>query len=289
MYEASRLKDNRSFIKWVGGKKRNLKRLSQFIPHDITTFVEPFVGSGAMYFNLQFDQAIINDQNSELINAYIQLRDHLDEVIAVLKTFADTEECFMRVRAWDRDADYLKRDKAERAARLIFLNKTCFNGLYRVSSRGYFNTPYGHNPEKRGAPGNFCDEELLKATSDYLNNCPTRILNLDYFELLNLIPKDAFVYLDPPYFPLNQTSFFTSYTENSWGYGSQQRLHTFCEKLDKRGIKFMQSNSSAPEMFDLYKDFNIETTDASRTINSDISKRSKIKEIVITNYDPYNC
>ncbi len=269
----------RPFIKWVGGKRRILNKLLPFVPKNIETYVEPFVGSGAMYFNLTFKKAIINDLNYELICAYKQIRDDVESLQHLLNTFSYDKEEFYKVRAWDREPNFKDRPQIEHAARIIFLLKTCYNGLYRVNSKNYFNTPFGSfkNPK-------ICDEKNLLACSQYINQHPTKIYNLNYHELIKLIPKNSFVYLDPPYHPVNETSYFTSYQPGVWTHKEQIELFEFCKKLDKRGIKFMQSNSSADFILDLYKDFNIHFIEAPRSINSVATERGVVKESVIVNY-----
>lgn len=267
------------FVKWVGGKRRSVPILLSYVPDVIDTYVEPFVGGGAMLFATRFKKAIINDSNEELICAYKAVRDDLEELKRILKTFRYDKEMFTEIRAWDRDKEFLKRPVVERGARLIYLIKTGFNGLYRVNRRNYFNVPFGRlsNP-------NICDEPVLEACHRFLNEKEVEILCTDYSRLKNVIPDDAFVYLDPPYAPLNKTSSFTSYQLAVWTDRDQERLCDFCVALDKRGIRFMESNSTAPVCFDLYKRFNINTLDAKRVINSVGTKRGAIKELVITNF-----
>lgn len=282
MQQYDRVSSVRPFVKWVGGKRRSLPKLMNFVPQHIDTYVEPFVGGGAMLFAIKFKRAIINDSNEELINAYRTIRDDLDGLIEILRDMPYELEFFKKVRAWDRDKEaFYKRSNTERAARLIYLLKTCFNGLYRVSKKNYFNTPFGklNNPL-------ICDVETLTAVNDFLNTHDIEICNEGYDTVLERIPDDSFVYLDPPYAPLSTTSSFTSYQPGQWGDSDQRILAHHCDKLNKRKIKFMQSNSTAPICFDLYKHYQINTLDATRCINSQVNSRGAIKELVITNYDP---
>ncbi|MDD6317865.1 MAG: DNA adenine methylase [Succinatimonas hippei] len=267
------------FVKWVGGKRRSLPVLLSYVPDVVDTYVEPFVGGGAMLFAMRFKRAIINDSNEELICAYKAVRDDLEGLKKLLKTFRYDKEMFTEIRAWDREKDFVKRPIVERGARLIYLIKTGFNGLYRVNRRNYFNVPFGRlsNP-------NICDEPVLEACHRFLNEKEVEICCTDYSRLKDVIPNDAFVYLDPPYAPLNKTSSFTSYQLAVWTDRDQERLRDFCVKLDMRGIRFMESNSTAPVCFELYKRFNISTLDAKRLINSVVTKRGAIKELVITNF-----
>ncbi len=269
------------FIKWAGGKSRSVNKLLSLFPKNIDTYVEPFVGSGALYFKVNFKRAIINDLNFELICAYRQVRDNLEHLKSLLRTFKYDREMFLEVRAWDRSDDFKDKEELYHAARLIYLIKTCYNGLYRVNSKNHFNTPFGKDLRP-----NICDEVVLNRCSEYLNKFNTEIYNLSYQDLLDKIPAGAFVYLDPPYHPLSQTSNFTSYQSSSWSEKNQEELFAFCKQLHKRGIKFMQSNSSADFIIDLYKkDFRIDFIEVTRCINSDIKKRSPVKEVVIMNYD----
>ena len=271
------------FVKWVGGKGRNLKNLFKFVPEHISTYVEPFVGGGAMLFALKFDKAIINDSNSELINAYCIIRDDVNELIRLLKDMPYELEFYKEIRAWDREQDFLNRASVERAARFIYLLKTCFNGLYRVSKKNYFNTPFGKfvNP-------NICNVENLMAVHEFLNTHDIEIRCGNYEDLIDLIPKDSFVYFDPPYAPISSTSNFTSYQPGQWGDLEQRNLARHCDELNRRKIKFMESNSTAQICFDLYKKYQINTLDAKRYINAVGTGRGNIKELVITNYDLQN-
>ncbi len=282
MQQYNRESSVRPFVKWVGGKRRSLPKLMNFVPEHIETYVEPFVGGGAMLFAIKFKRAIINDCNEELINAYRTIRDDLDGLIEILKDMPYELEYFKEVRAWDRDKEaFYKRPNTERAARLIYLLKTCFNGLYRVNKKNIFNTPFGklNNPL-------ICDVETLTAVHEFLNTHDIEICNESYDTVLERIPDNSFVYLDPPYAPLSVTSSFTSYQPGEWTDEDQYLLAEHCKKLHKRKIKFMQSNSTAPICFNLYKHYQINTLDATRCISSQTNARGAIKELVITNYDP---
>ena len=272
----------RPFVKWVGGKRLSLPKLMSFVPEHIETYVEPFVGGGAMFFAIKFERAIINDSNSELINAYRVIRDDVDGLIEILKEMPYNLEFFKEIRAWDRDKEsFLKRSNTERAARLIYLLKTCFNGLYRVNRKNFFNTPFGKadNPT-------ICDVATLNAVHEYLNTHNVEICNESYDEVLKRVPENSFVYMDPPYAPLSVTSSFTSYQPGQWGDSDQRDLARNCDLLNKRKIKFMESNSTASICFDLYRHYQISTMDATRRINAQGNGRGAIKELVITNYDP---
>ena len=280
MHQQNNIPNLKPFVKWVGGKTTSIPYLLEYIPEHISTYVEPFVGSGALLMALNFDKAVINDSNTELINAYNVIKSNLGELEFYLSTLMYDKKLFDEIRAWDRDPDFNKRSNVERAARFIYLMKTCYNGLYRVSKKNYFNTPFGNykNPT-------ICDTPTLEACSNFLNNKDIVILNQDYQSLLDVIPSDAFVYLDPPYFPISKTANFTQYQSETFRTDEHLRLYEFCCELHKRGIMFLQSNSDVPHIRELYKSFNINTVSVSRRINSIISKRNAVNELVITNYD----
>lgn len=280
MHQQNNIPNLKPFVKWVGGKTTSIPYLLEYIPEHISTYVEPFVGSGALLMALNFDKAVINDSNAELINAYNVIKSNLGELEFYLSTLMYDKKLFDEIRAWDRDPDFNKRSNVERAARFIYLMKTCYNGLYRVSKKNYFNTPFGNykNPT-------ICDTPTLEACSNFLNNKDIVILNQDYQSLLDVIPSDAFVYLDPPYFPISKTANFTQYQSETFRTDEHLRLYEFCCELHKRGIRFLQSNSDVPHIRELYNSFNINTVSVSRRINSNISKRNAVNELVITNYD----
>ncbi len=280
MHSPNNFPNLKPFVKWVGGKTTSIPSLLEYIPEQISTYVEPFVGSGAVLMSLNFDKAIINDSNSELINAYNVIKSKLGELEFYLSTLIYDRKLYDEIRAWDRSPDFDKRSDVERASRFIFLMKTCYNGLYRVSKKNFFNTPFGNykNPT-------ICDTQTLEACSSFFNQKDIRILCQDYQTLLEIIPKDAFVYLDPPYFPVSKTANFTQYQSGNFKQDEHQRLYEFCLELHRRGIKFLQSNSDVPHIRELYRDFNINTVAVSRRINSNTSKRNAVNELIITNYD----
>lgn len=280
MHSPNNFPNLKPFVKWVGGKTTSIPSLLEYIPEQISTYVEPFVGSGAVLMSLNFDKAIINDSNSELINAYNVIKSKLGELELYLSTLIYDRKLYDEIRAWDRSPDFDKRSDVERASRFIFLMKTCYNGLYRVSKKNFFNTPFGNykNPT-------ICDTQTLEACSAFFNQKDIRILCQDYQTLLEIIPKDAFVYLDPPYFPVSKTANFTQYQSGNFKQDEHQRLYEFCLELHRRGIKFLQSNSDVPHIRELYRDFNINTVAVSRRINSNTSKRNAVNELIITNYD----
>lgn len=270
-------------LKWVGGKRQLLDEIIPMIPKNCSTYVEPFIGGGAVLFELQPKKAIINDYNSELINVYNVIKDYPNDLIGILKYHKEnnTSEHFYSIREMDRDSiKFSQMSEVERAARIIYLNKTCFNGLYRVNSAGQFNSPYGKykNP-------NIVNEPVIRAMSKYFNDNKITILNSDFKDALKGIRKGAFVYLDPPYMPISSSSSFTGYTENGFDEDKQRELKVVCDNLDKKGIKFLQSNSDCDFICDLYKDYNIKKVKAKRSINSKGNGRGEINEVLIYNYD----
>ncbi len=270
------------FLKWVGGKRKLIPEIKKMLPGGLSkyTYYEPFVGGGALLFDLQPTQAVINDSNEELINVYTVIRDHPKELIDELKKHKNTPEYFYEIRSMDRKPIFNNISNIERASRIIYLNKTCYNGLYRVNNSGKFNSPFGKykNP-------NIINESVIKAVSNYLNNAQVEILNVDYEVALRNVSKNAFVYLDPPYHPISKSSNFTGYVRGGWGEKDQLRLRDICNNLNKKGVKFLLSNSSSDFIKEIYDEYNIHTVRASRSINSDSSKRGKVDELLIRNYE----
>lgn len=267
-------------LKWVGGKRQLLDDIMPLVNAKCSTYVEPFVGGGAVFFRLQPAKAIINDYNSELINVYLTIRDYPEKLIEKLQEHDsnNSEEYFYMMRSKDRDDNYEFLSDIDKAARIIYLNKTCYNGLYRVNSAGQFNTPYGKykNP-------NIVNETTIRAISKYLNNPKIQIMQGDYKKVLSKVRKGAFVYLDPPYMPISSSSSFTGYTENGFSYEKQVELKQQCDKLRDRGISFLQSNSDCSEIRELYKDYKVISVQAKRSINSKGDKRGEINEVLIIN------
>lgn len=265
-------------LKWVGGKRQLLADIMPLISKKCSTYVEPFVGGGAVFFELQPKKAIINDYNAELINVYMTVRDFPEELISTLEEHnkLNSEEYFYKLRALDRSPEYVEMSSIKKAARIIYLNKTCYNGLYRVNAAGQFNSPYGKykNP-------NIVNATTIRAMSKYLQNPKITIKQGDYKLALKGLRKGAFVYLDPPYMPISSSSSFTGYTENGFTYEQHVELKNECDKLREKGISFLQSNSDCPEIRKLYKDYEIKTVQAKRSINSKANKRGDISEVLI--------
>lgn len=270
------------FVKWVGGKRQLINSIIEFIPKNIKnhTYVEPFIGGGAVFFHLQPKKAIINDFNSELINVYNVIKNNLNELIIDLKTHKNESKYFYEIRSLDRSSDFKKIGKVRRASRLIYLNKTCYNGLYRVNNSGEFNSPFGKykNP-------NIVNEPVLRAVSLYLNSNNIKICNRDYNDILKKLEKNSFVYLDPPYHPISDSSNFTGYVQGGWNILDQIKLREACDDLTKRGIKFLLSNSSSNFIKEQYKEYHISTVRAIRSINANAEKRGEVDEVLIRNYE----
>lgn len=269
-------------VKWVGGKRQLLNSIKTLVPSKFTTYCEPFVGGGAVLFSLQPSKAVINDLNSDLMTVYQVIQTDVDNLIVELSQHENTPEHFYQVRDMDRDkAGYQKLSDVQKAARLLYLNKTCYNGLFRVNSSGEFNSPFGYykNP-------NIVNESVLRAVSNYMNTCDIKLCNQDFAGVLKQLPEGSFVYLDPPYDPVSDTASFTGYNKGGFDRNEQIRLKECCDDLSRRGIKFLLSNSSTKFIRDLYQNQNyiIKIVEAKRAINSVASKRGAVKEVLIRNY-----
>jgi DNA adenine methylase len=260
----------RPFLKWVGGKTQLLPELRSRLPRQYDHYFEPFLGGGALFWDLLPEKALLSDLNQDLINAYRVVRDDVEGLIKALKKHIYEKEYYYRIR------EFYPLEPIDCAARFIYLNKTCFNGLYRVNSKGQFNVPMGDykNPL-------ICDEENLRACSNALQKA--KLIPDDYQKVTCIYEKD-FIYFDPPYAPLTDTSNFTSYNATGFTLNDQIALRDYCITLDKRGVKWMLSNSSAPSILELYKDFNVELVDAKRCVNSRGDRRGNVKEVIVRNY-----
>lgn len=282
--EVRKLKQNKLVIpvvKWVGGKRQLLPEIRKYIPSKISTYYEPFFGGGAVLFDMQPKKAIVNDVNEELINLYEVIRENVDELIEDLKKHKNEADYFYEIRGLDREKDvYSKLTKVERASRIHYLNKTCFNGLFRVNSAGQFNAPFGRykNP-------NIINEVTIRAVSKYFNEAKITFKYCDFEESLKGIKKGAFVYFDPPYDPVSDSSNFTGYAKGGFDRNEQIRLKKLCDKLNSRGINFLLSNSATEFILDLYRDYKIEIIQAKRSINSKGDKRGEVEEVLVRNYE----
>ncbi len=222
--------------------------------------------------------AVINDANEDLIRVYEVIRDEPADLISLLKKHEalHSKEYFYQLRGLDRSDAYAALTSVEKAARLLYLNKTCFNGLYRVNARGEFNVPFG-----RYKHPNIVNEAGILAASESLRGAGIHISCKDYKEILAAARPGDFVYLDPPYMPLSASSSFTAYTDKGFGYEEQKNLRDACDALRARGIPFIESNSDTPEIRELYKNYDIRQVKARRSINSQGAKRGKIDEVLI--------
>lgn len=271
----------RPFLKWAGGKRQLISQIKPYIPNEFNTYYEPFVGAGAILFDLAPNKAIVNDKNGELVNVYREIKNNLEELIRNLEIHLDkhSEEYYYEIRAKDRIESYNLWTDAQKAARFIYLNRTCYNGLYRVNSKGFFNVPFGKykNPK-------IVDVELLSEVSRYLNENHIFILNGDFETALTSAKINDFVYIDPPYDPVSTTAAFTSYSNDGFNKEDQIRLKELFDNLNARGCKVLLSNSNTEFINDLYKDYKIELVTAARNINSVASKRGKVYEVLVMNY-----
>lgn len=268
------------FLKWAGGKGQLLRQYELYFPERFNNYLEPFVGGGAVFFYLcntgrlnNGKRVILIDSNNELVNCYRVIKENVERLIGLLNNpkFKNIEKVYYEIRAKE------PTDKFERTARTIYLNKTCFNGLYRVNSKGKFNVPFGRykNPM-------ICNADNLRTVSIALRN--VEILCADFERCLEFARRHDFIYLDPPYQPLSKTSSFISYTKAPFSEKDQRRLHVVFKELDKIGCKLMLSNSDTHLIRKLYKDFRIEVVYAKRAINCKASGRGEISELVILNY-----
>lgn len=268
------------FLKWVGGKRQIMSEIRRFVPKSYNCYYEPFIGGGAVLFELLPKKAIINDRNRDLMNTYLVIRDQVDELIADLKTHRNESDYFYQIRALDRSESYEQLSNIKKASRLIYLNKTCYNGLYRVNSSGEFNAPYGKykNP-------NIINENTLRAVSNYLQKNDIKILHEDFKQVVMDAKAGDFVYFDPPYHPISKSSNFTGYVQGGFDQFDQRRLKECCDDLNARGVNFLLSNSSAAFITDLYSEYRIEHIKAIRAVNSNAKKRGEVDEVLIRNYE----
>ena len=268
-------------LKWVGGKRQLLPEIEKYIPSTYKAYYEPFVGGGAVLFHLQPKTAVINDINAELINLYSIIKNDVEALITDLQRHRNESDYFYEIRELDRNKEeYSRLSAVERASRVIYLNKTCYNGLFRVNRAGEFNSPFGSykNP-------NIVNEITLRAVSNYFNKSDIRFENTDFVQALNGIKKGSFVYFDPPYDPVSSSASFTGYDKGGFDRAEQQRLKELCDSLNEKGVKFLLSNSSTDFIRDLYKDYKIEIIKAKRAINSKGDSRGEIDEVLVRNYE----
>ena len=270
------------FVKWAGGKRQILDKLKQHIPEEFDTYYEPFVGGGALLLDLIPEKAVINDSNYELMNVYacIQNEEKMKKMIKELDSYETkhSEEFYFEIRNKDKDkAKFGKMADYKRAARTIYLNKACFNGLYRVNSKNEFNVPFNKKEKVNTYEGS-----NIEAIHYYLNYRNVALLSCDFEEAVKDAKKGDFIYFDPPYD--SDTETFNSYTKDGFGKEEQVRLARVFKELTDRGCYVMLSNHNTKLVNELYSDFNIHVIEAKRNINANGKKRGKVEEVIITNY-----
>ena len=272
----------RPFLKWAGGKRQLVPEIIQFFPKDADglTYYEPFVGAGAVLFGLRPQKAVINDSNEQLMTAYRTIKNDVESVIKMLKGYQKKHgtEFYYTIRNLDRDSEQFGAlPDCVQAARLIYLNKTCFNGLYRVNAKGFFNVPQGRykNPA-------ICEEDLLRRISDYLNAGDVAILHGDFEQAVQGADSDSFVYFDPPYHTPVKTG-FTGYQPDGFGEKEHERLRDLLLHLTGLGVKCLLSNADTAFVRELYchAQFEIIPVRANRRINSNAAKRGDVGELLI--------
>ncbi len=274
------MKMAKPIVKWAGGKARLLPELLARVPTEIRTYAEPFAGGAALFFALardpsrSFRRAVLADQNEDLVACYRAIRDDVESLIVALGAYRYDKELFYATR----EKDPRRMSDVERGARLIFLNHTCFNGLWRVNSKGKFNVPFGRYTNPR-----ILDEAGLRAASALLQRA--RIVKSDFAAVTRELSAGDFVYLDPPYVPLSKTASFTAYASDGFGPEDQSRLRAQLVELKARGVFVMVSNADTPETRELYRGFAMHVVRAGRVINADVSKRGDTTELLVVSWD----
>lgn len=274
------------FLKWAGGKRQLLSQMEPYFPdlNNITSYYEPFLGGGAVLFHLKPKKAVVNDYNQDLMNCYRCIKDNLDELIKRLKYYEtkNDRDSYYEIRALDRTEKYERWSPVEKAARLIYLNRTCYNGLFRMNSSGQFNSPYGFYKKP-----NICNEPLLRAISQYFNENEIEFRDGDFYDACIDAPKGSFIYLDPPYDQYKEKTNFVGYTKNGFDRFDQERIKKMCDELIERGCYIMISNSNTKFINDLYSKnknyvtYKINVVNARRSINSNGKKRGEVEEVLI--------
>ena len=271
------------FVKWAGGKTQILDKIKELMPENYNNYFEPFVGGGALFFDINPSKAYINDSNSELICVYNCFKDEeqYELLIEELRKHENNhnEEYYYQIRDMDKSSDFLALPIYIRAARMLYLNKACFNGLYRVNSKGYFNVPSGKKEKV-----NIFDEKNVEAIRKYFKTSDITIFNNDFEYAVKFAKAGDFVYFDPPYDTLDDKDSFTSYSKDNFGKEEQARLARVYKELSDKGVYVMLSNHNTKYINELYKDFNIYVIEAKRMINSNANGRGPVEEVIITNY-----
>jgi DNA adenine methylase len=273
------------YLKWAGGKRQLLKEIIKYLPKNMNdyTYYEPFIGAGAVFFGIKPPKAVINDFNEQLILTYNVIKENVQDLIILLNEYKgkNNEENFYEIRNMDRDeVKFNKLSNIEKAARLIFLNKTCFNGLYRVNSKGHFNVPFGKykNPS-------ICEDIVLRQISNYLNSNNITIFCKDFEQAVSDADEKSFIYFDPPYHSPDKTK-FTGYQAGGFDEDEQERLRNVMINMTNRGAKCLLSNSDTEYIRELYnsKIFDVISVQAKRAINSDSAGRGAVNELLIKNW-----
>lgn len=268
-------------VKWVGGKRQLLPELLVRLPKRWNKYGEVCFGGGALALAVQPDSLVINDVNAELINMYEVVRDEPKKLIADLKRHKNEADYFYELRSLDRDARKYKRlSKVKRASRLLYLNKTCFNGLYRVNAQGQMNAAFG-----RYKHPNICPEADILALSEYLNRVDVTFSSLDFAEVCKQFKEGDFVYIDPPYDPISDTAAYTGYAAGGFSRHDQIRLKELCDEMNERGVKWMLSNSSTDFIRDLYREYNVEIVEVRRNVSCKANSRGAVDEVIVRNYE----
>jgi len=271
------------FLKWAGGKRQLLPAIRPLVPSKFKRYYEPFIGGGAVFFDLMPQNAVINDLNQDLINCYLIVKDHSEELLEHVLTHNNNADYFYNLREADRSPKFSTFTPIERASRLLYLNKTCFNGLFRVNSQGQFNVPFGDykNPT-------IAEPAVIRAVSQYLNQAQIEFRSQDFADVVADATKGDFVYFDPPYDPVSDTASFTGYNLNGFDRDEQKRLKATCDALTKKGVKVLLSNSATPFIEELYSTggYTIREIEARRNINSNSTGRGKVGEFLVLNYAP---
>ena len=268
-------------LKWAGGKTQLIEPIRAKMPKTYNHYYEPFVGGAAVLLNVSPRKAFINDINAQLTNLYSQLKLSVNNVIDLVNEIDKipcTKEIYYDIREKYNSKISEQKFDAECAALMIWINKHCFNGLYRVNGKGFFNVPYNNK-----VGGKSIDEQNIKAISDYLRECDITITCLDFEKACDGVAKGDFVYFDSPYVPESETANFTTYTSDGFTLADHERLAALFQKLDRVGAKIMLSNNDVQLVRELYKGYNIQSLDVKRMINRNAGKRTG-KEVLITNY-----
>jgi DNA adenine methylase len=266
----------RPVLKWAGGKSRSLSPILERLPERIGTYYEPFVGGAAVFFSLaaagRFKRAVLGDRNADLIGVYLAVQRDVEALIGVLSSYRNERDEYYRIRALDTD----RLDPVERAARTIYLNKTGYNGLYRVNRQGRFNVPFGRHQNPK-----ICDSENLRAAAAILKR--TRIVVADFEQTALKAKAGDAVYFDPPYMPVSRTASFTAYHSDPFGLTEHDRLARVFGELGERGITAVLSNSDTPHTRKLYRPWQVKRIAVSRPINSKVGGRGEVAELLVIN------